>query len=213
MQARRTKAVGKRWGLFFAIACVLLTAASGVYAQKGMGDPAGVVRQGLRPTPRMLSGKLISTETHPCEKTTGPSPAGTHLIVTGDDGREYNLHLGPADAVAAIVDTLDPGAPIAARVFRTSNMAEHHYVVITLMPGGDRVITLRDANLRPFWSIQSRLEDDRGRGAAYSPGRAGHRLRLRGCPAQGACRRGPCGRRTGQNALSFAAPSRPRRAR
>jgi len=185
MKTQRTKAVGKRWGFFFPIACVLLTAASGVYAQKGIGDPTGVVRQGLRPTPRMLSGKLISAETHPCEKTTGPSPAGTHLIVAGDDGREYNLHLGPADAVAAIVDTLERGTRVAARVFRTSNMPEDQYVVTTLMPGGHEVIPLRDANLRPLWAIQSRLDRGRGRGGAYAPGRAGCRLRLRGVPGAG----------------------------
>ncbi len=142
------------WGVFAMVACVVL-AGSMAHAQKGMGDPVGVVRQGLEPVLTSLSGVVQSVETHPCEKTTGRAVAGTHIIFQGSDGQEYNLHLGPADAVAALAERLEPGARIDVVAFRTARMPDNHYAVTTLTHEGEAV-ELRDAGLRPAWSQQRR---------------------------------------------------------
>ncbi|MBE0535261.1 MAG: hypothetical protein IH624_06280 [Phycisphaerae bacterium] len=159
-------------GLLFGAACLPLLF-SAAHAQKGMGDREGVVRQGLRPALATLSGKIVSVETHPCEKTTGPSPAGTHVIVAGVGGVEYNVHLGPAAAVEAIAEQLRAGSRIEAAAFRTVKLPNNHYVAVTLrLQDSKGVFHLRDANLRPFWSERSRLEArnkqkcGRGRGCA-----------------------------------------------
>lgn len=142
------------WGVFAMVACVML-AGSVAHAQKGVGDPIGVVRQGLEPALTSLSGVVQSVQTHPCENTTGPAVAGTHIMLRGDDGQEYNLHLGPADAIAALAERLALGARIEVVAFRTARMSENHYVVTTLTHEGEAV-ELRDARLRPAWSQQRR---------------------------------------------------------
>jgi hypothetical protein len=158
--------------LLLAVVCVWPLFSSTVYAQKGMGDQDGVARQGLRPSLTRLTGKILSVETHPCEKTTGPALAGTHLIVEGTDGKRYNLHLGPANAVASIVTPLQPGVPIEVTAFRTSKMPEDQYVVSTLLLENSKMVQLRDSDLRPFWSRRSDLPGGRNQGfAGRGPGR------------------------------------------
>ncbi len=154
MRPQRAKATPSRWGILLAIVCVLLLPFSAAYAQKGVGDPTGVVRQGLNPPLTTLSGKVVSIDTHPCENTTGYAPAGTHLIVEADDGTKYNVHIGPADAVASIVEPLTPGTPIEITAFRTSKLPENQYVATTLVPEDGKTVQLRDADLRPFWAGQ-----------------------------------------------------------
>lgn len=165
MKRQSTKVVRDRWRLLLTVACVVLLVSCGAYAQKGVGDQIGVVRQGLNPPLTKLSGKLVSIETHPCENTTGYALAGTHLIVEADDGTKYNLHVGPADAVASVVEPLTPGIQIDVYAFRTSEMPEDQYVATTLVLAGGKVVELRDANLRPFWSGQGRLGLGRNLGA------------------------------------------------
>jgi hypothetical protein len=164
-----------------------------------MGDQIGVVRQGLKPPLTTLSGKVLSLETHPCEKTTGPAPAGTHLIIEGTDGKKYNLHLGPADAVASIAESLRPGRQIEAAVFRTSKMPEDQYVVSALRLDNNRILRLRDADLRPFWSRRSQLGQGwnqgfagRGNGRAFGvqgQRQSGRCFRQWRGPCRGSCRR------------------------
>lgn len=142
------------WRVFAMVACVIL-AGSAAHAQKGVGDPIGVARQGLEPALTSVSGVVQSVQTHPCENTTGRAVAGTHIMLGGDDGQEYNLHLGPADAVSALAKRLKPGTRIDVVVFRTARMSENHYVVTTLTHEGESV-ELRGAGLRPVWSQQRR---------------------------------------------------------
>jgi hypothetical protein len=159
-------------GLLLTVVCAWPLLSSTAYAQKGMGDQDGVARQGVRPPLTRLTGKILSVETHPCEKTTGPALEGTHLIVESADGKRYNLHLGPANAVASIVKPLQPGVPIEVTAFRTSKMPEGQYVVSTLLLENARVVQLRDSDLRPFWSRRSGLGGGRNQGfAGYGQGR------------------------------------------
>lgn len=144
-------------GLLLAAVCIWPLISSAAYAQKGMGDQTGVARQGLRPPLVQLSGKVLSVETHPCEKTTGHALMGAHLTVAGADGKQYNLHLGPAGAVAPITESLPPGSRVEVVAFRTSQMPENQYVATTLRLEAGNVLVLRDSNLRPFWSGQGGL--------------------------------------------------------
>ncbi len=156
-----TQALQDHWTFLLLVACLALLLCGGAYGQKGMGDPTGIVRQGLNPPLTTLSGKLVSIETHPCENTTGYALAGTHLIVEAEDGTKYNIHVGPADAVASIVEPLTAGARIEVQAFRTATMPQDQYVATRLVLAADRVVELRDASLRPFWAGQGGF----GRGA------------------------------------------------
>ncbi len=160
--------LSSRQMLLFAVVCISPWACSAVYAQKGMGDQVGVARQGLKPPMAQLSGRIVSIETHPCEKTTGPALAGTHLIVEGIDDRQYNLHLGPANAVAPIIEPLQPGTKIEVVAFRTSKMPEDQYVVTTLRLEDGKVLAFRDSDLRPFWARRG------GPGSGSNQGLTGH---------------------------------------
>lgn len=136
-----------------------LAGSSAALAQKGMGDPVGMARQDLRPAMTQLSGVVLSVETHPCEQTTGRAVVGTHVILRGSDGQEYNVHLGPAQAVASLIAPLEPGRRIGVAAFRTDKMAQNHYVATTLVQNG-RTVELRDASLRPVWSQGNRRQAD-----------------------------------------------------
>ncbi len=185
-------------GVLLAAACLMFAVSSTGHAQKGMGDPIGMVRQGLEPAVISLSGLVQSVETHPCANTTGRAVVGTHIMLQGDDGKEYNLHLGPADAVSALVEGLAPGARIEVVAFQTAKMPENHHVVTTLIHEGE-IVELRGAGLQPVWSQQRRglAGSRRGIGRIASPEAAGRfeyslrqefqprRLRLRGGRGQG----------------------------
>ncbi len=158
--------------LLLAVVCISPWVCSAAYAQKGMGDQVGVARQGLNPPMAQLSGRIVSIETHPCEKTTGPAPVGTHLIVEGTEGQRYNLHLGPASAVAPLITPLQPGKQIEAVAFRTSKMPENQYVVTTLRLEDGKVLAFRDSDLRPFWARRTGPEGGRNQGfAGHGKGR------------------------------------------
>jgi hypothetical protein len=132
-------------------------------AQKGMGDSTGIAQQAVKPAVTTLSGKVLEIKTGPCEKTTGKSRIGTHLIIQSD-GTELNIHLGPENAVDHVIDQLAIGSPVTFDVFRTEKMPENAYIAksVTL---GDKVIHLRDDNLRPSWAY------GRGKGQGMGPGR------------------------------------------
>lgn len=137
--------------------------ASNADAQRGMGDPEGIVRQGVRPEVSTLSGKLIEVRTGTCESTTGRFPIGTHLILETPQGDKLNIHLGPAPMLAETVNQLSAGQPLTVTAFRTEKMPEKHYVAQTLT-FGDTTVRLRDENLRPVWA------GGRGAGAGRGPG-------------------------------------------
>jgi hypothetical protein len=137
------------------------------HAQKGMGEQTGVGRQAVRPEVVSLSGKVLATETGPCEKTTGPADVGSHFLLVTPKGKKLNIHLGPA-AVDYIVEQLTVGKKVTVHAFRTAKMPHNHYVAQALTLDGT-TIRLRDEGLRPFWALGGRASSGRG-GPPYGPG-------------------------------------------
>ncbi len=120
------------------------------FAQRGMGDPAGLAQQGVKPEVVSLSGKVLAVETGPCKMSTGRASTGTHLLLETPKAKKLNVHLGPAAAVARIADQLSVGKKVTVEAFRTTKMPTDHYVAKSLA-FDDSTIKLRDESLRPFW--------------------------------------------------------------
>jgi hypothetical protein len=146
---------------------VLLSAVPAA-AQKGMGEPTGVARQPAKPPIETMSGTIKDIKTGPCERTTGRSLEGVHLIVQMEYGKTINLHLGPAAALEDVLDRLSPGQQITCDAFRTEAMPEDAYVAKSLKVG-DTTFDLRDDSLRPNWAIAAR--GGRGGGPGTGGGR------------------------------------------
>jgi len=121
------------------------------YAQKGMGEPTGVARQAVKPEIVSLSGKFVEIKTGPCEKTTGRSPVGTHILLETAKGEKLNIHLGSAAAVADTVAKLSLGQEVTVKAFCTDKMPDGHYTAQSLT-FGKTTVELRDAGLRPVWA-------------------------------------------------------------
>ena len=163
----------KNPSVFISVFAALVMLSVSVNAQKGMGESTGIAQQAVKPAVTILSGKVLEIKTGPCENTTGKSPSGTHLIVQSGEIIN-NIHLGPEKAVDHIVDQLSIGSLVTFEVFRTEKMPENAYIAKSLAID-DKVIHLRDGNLRPSW--------------AYGPGKGqgkGQGLRSGGGP-QGPC--------------------------
>ena len=143
-------------------ALAALLCSTAVYAQKGMGDYTGIAREPIKPPITRLSGIVLEIRTHPCENTTGKADIGTHLILKSSQNQEFNIHIGPAKAVADIVRQLSVGKKIEVFGFHTEKMPSDHYVAKQLVFGG-RSIDLRDASLRPFWATGSLHTQGRGK--------------------------------------------------
>lgn len=142
------------------------------YAQRGMGDPTGVAQQATKPELVSLTGKIVSVETGPCEKTTGRGRAGTHMILQTKKQKEVNVHLGLAIAVEDIAKQLNVGKKVKVTAFRTEKMPEAHYVAQALKFDG-KTVELRDENLRPFWAGGGQRGYGRGWGRGWGAGRGG----------------------------------------
>lgn len=132
-------------------------------AQKGTGDATGVARQAVKPEVTSLSGKLLEIKSGPCEKTTGRSPVGTHIILETAKKEKLNVHLGPATAVAEAIEKLTVGQEIAVKAFRTDKHKAQHYVAVSLS-FDKTTIELRDDTLRPVWAQGGRGGQGRGQG-------------------------------------------------
>ncbi len=145
--------------------CILFGLAAPAGAgQKGLGDRTGIARSGERPEVVSLAGQLVEFDTHRCEKTTGPAPLGTHLILKTTDGRTINLHLGPSTAVERLVTGMKEGISLRVRAFRTKEMEKNAYVAVSLR-GRGRTVVLRDPDsLRPVWAGQQGKQGRRGNG-------------------------------------------------
>jgi hypothetical protein len=137
-------------------------------AQKGMGEPTGVARQAVKPPIETMSGTIKEIKTGPCERTTGRSLEGVHLIVQAKNGKAINLHQGPAAALEDILDHLSAGQQITFEAFRTDAMPPDAYVAKSLK-AGDTAFELRDDNLRPNWAIAA--QGGRGGGPGLGGGR------------------------------------------
>jgi hypothetical protein len=150
-------------------------------AQKGTGEPTGVARQAVKPPIETMSGTIKEIKTGPCERTTGRSLEGVHLIVQAADGKTINLHLGPTAALEDVLDQLAVGQQITFKGFRTDPMPPDAYVAKSLN-AGDTAFELRDENLRPKWAITAQG----GRGGG--PGIGSGRVQGRGAaPGGGGC--------------------------
>ena len=86
--------------------------AAPAHAQKGMGEQTGVGRKAAKPEVISFSGKVLATETGPCEKTTGPADVGSHFLLKMLKGEKLNIHLGPATAVDYVVEQLTVGKKV-----------------------------------------------------------------------------------------------------
>ena len=147
-------------------------------AQKGMGEPTGVARQAVKPPVQAMSGTIKDIKIGPCERTTGRSLVGVHLVVQAENDKAINLHLGPEGALENVVDQLSVGQPITFEAFRTDLMPEGAYVAKSLKVGNEE-FDLRDDNLRPNWAIAARGGGP-GMGAGKGQGRGAG-------PAAGGC--------------------------
>jgi hypothetical protein len=152
-------------------------------AQKGMGEPAGVAGQAVKPPIETMSGTIKDVKIGPCERTTGRSLQGVHLIVQADTGKTINLHLGPEAALEDVVDQLSAGQQITFEAFRTDIMPADAYVAKSLKMG-DTTVDLRDDNLRPKWAIAA--QGGRGGGPGMGAGRGQGQGRGPG-PGGGGC--------------------------
>ena len=168
--------------MIFVVASTLFcgTLVTNARAQKGMGESSGVARQAVKPEIVSLSGKLVEIKTGPCEKTTGRSPIGTHVLLETTKGEKLNIHLGPAAAVAGTIAKLSTGQTVTVKAFRTDKMPEKHYTAQSLT-FGKTTVELRDAGLRPVWARGGAVSDGSGAvhdaddvaGSRPSPGRGG----------------------------------------
>jgi hypothetical protein len=120
-------------------------------AQKGTGEAVGAAQQAVKPEVVTLSGKLLEVKTGPCEKTTGRSPVGTHIVLETAKKEKVNVHLGPASAVAEAVKKLAIGQEITVKAFRTDKLEDQHYVAVSLS-FDKTTIEFRDDALRPVWA-------------------------------------------------------------
>jgi hypothetical protein len=141
-------------------------------AQKGTGETTGVAQQAVKPPVITVSGQVLEIKTGPCENTTGQSPVGTHLIVQSEDGANLNIHLGPENAVDHIVDQLTIGQTVTFEAFRTERLPDNAYIAKSLLLD-DKVIYLRDDNLRPSWAYGRGMGQGRGPGMGQGRGRWG----------------------------------------
>lgn len=149
-------------------------------AQKGMGEPTGVAQQPVKLPIAVMAGTIKETKIAPCERTTGRSAEGVHLMVQTKDGQIINLHLGPKSALNQTVDRLSPGQDITFEAFRTDAMPKDAYVAKSLTVGG-ATIQLRDDSLRPQWAMGAQG----GRGGGSGMGTGGRSGQGRG--GGGAC--------------------------
>jgi hypothetical protein len=152
LKETRFKAGQRRDMIILVSSLFVLAWTSAAPGQMGMGDSKGIARQRLKPHLVRLSGKLHQISTHPCENTTGKAEFGTHLIIKDKNGRELNIHLGPASDVSEIVKRLTVGNEFELIGFRTDKMSLNHYVAKTLILP-NHIIHLRDSTLSPFWSF------------------------------------------------------------
>lgn len=133
-------------------------------AQKGLGDNTGIAREGENLQIFNVTGEVVEIKVGPCEQTTGRADLGFHLIIQLEDESVANLHLGPADALKKVRDTVSIGQRVSAKAFRSEKMPEDACIAKTITIG-DEVFSIRDNYLRPIWAAS------RGMGG----GRAGKR--------------------------------------
>ncbi|MCZ7592357.1 MAG: hypothetical protein M5U15_09485 [Kiritimatiellae bacterium] len=139
----------------------MLLAAPIVFAQRGVGDDVGVVRQQAKVERSTVAGTLVEVKDGPCENTTGRSYIGMHYILKAEDGEMINLHLGPSETMKSMNLPTEIGKTVSATAFRTDKMKEDALTAIEVTVDG-KTYTLRNANLRPVWAKERRSDKRRG---------------------------------------------------
>lgn len=129
----------------------LMTMAPGAWAQRGMGDDEGVVWQAVETKKIAIEGTIKEIVVEKCENTTGPFEVGMHLLVTTGEGKQYNVHLGPAVLIKNLVEPLKEDQSVTVQAFRTEKMPAKDLVAVELKFDG-KTVRLRDENLRPVWA-------------------------------------------------------------
>lgn len=135
---------------------LLLTPLVGIADQKGLGDDTGIARSGERPPLTVVDGVVKEIDKGICEKTTGCGQYGAHAIVTTDDARTLNIHLGPVGELGQVLDRLQPNTKVKMKVFRTTRMKADQFVAKEIQVNGETQ-TLRDDSLRPVWAGRARM--------------------------------------------------------
>jgi hypothetical protein len=110
------------FGVAIALLWMVLVAVPAT-AQKGTGETTGVAQQAVKPPIEGMSGTIKDIKIGPCERTTGRSSEGVHLIVQTKDGQTINLHLGPAAALDDALDQLSAGQQITFEAFILAAMS------------------------------------------------------------------------------------------
>lgn len=125
--------------------------ASVAHGQRGVGDPVGVARMAELPPVTEMSGTVTDMKIGRCVATTGRADTGLHLMVETAEIDPLDLHLGPADVLAHVIDQVAVGDTVSFEAFRTDAMPENAYVAKTLT-FDDKTVHLRDDGLRPSWA-------------------------------------------------------------
>jgi hypothetical protein len=186
--------------LLTGVAWGVLTATSAVWAQKGVGQSEGIVRQGLNPPVEQITGTLEKVEVGACQATTGRAAVGAHLIVRTAEGELVNVHAGPASYVQPLLADLPIGQQVTLDVFRTEALPEGQ-VIAQKIAYGDQTIELRNESLRPAWAAGPGRGVGRGQG--FGPARGGGRG-----PGMGPGRGAGFGPGRGQGFAAGAGPGR-----
>jgi hypothetical protein len=144
------------------VVVLALSFAVSAAAQRGVGQWVGVAQRAEKPAIETISGTLKEVKIGRCERTTGRSLLGVHMIVAVEE-KSIDLHLGPAAALEDVVVQLSADQPITFEAFRTDVMPEDAYVAKSLTVS-ETTFDLRDDNLRPYWAIGPRGDRRDGRG-------------------------------------------------
>lgn len=128
-----------------------------LFAQRGTGSQTGMARSRLEADLKSLTGTVEQIKIGPCEKTTGKSAQGVHLILQTSSQQTLNLHLGPesADAVQNALKLIKKGSTISTEAFTTPQLQANAYIVKDLKINGETV-SLRNDQLRPLWAGKSK---------------------------------------------------------
>ncbi len=89
-----------------------------------------------------------------------------------EDGAKFNIHLGPEKAVDHVVDQRVIGQAVTVDAFRTERLPDDAYIAKSLHLG-DKVIHLRDDDLRPSWAYTQGKGQGRSHGAGQGRGKWG----------------------------------------
>lgn len=153
------------------LVCLVYTIYSPAYGQKGAGRQQGISRQAEKPDLVTVSGVVVEVKTGECKASVGRSPRGTHLVLKKSDESLQEIHLGPEQEMAKLVERIEVDQRITVIGFRTDAIMEDALVAKTLKLD-EQTVQLRDDTLRPNWALGGGAMPRRGgRGSGMRQGR------------------------------------------